>query len=313
MRGLVAGVVVGVAVLSADPAIAQVRELGGSTAPTVALTFSPDGALMATAGADHVVRLWRPVNNSLVSEKTFPVAVAALAFRPDGQSLVIGDSAGQVTLWEWGTNRPRWLGTHADAVTGLAVGPDGVTVYSCGRDRMVKAWDSVAGSPRQSIGPLESAPAALAISPDGARLAVAGESGVGLYAAGDGQFARELPCPDGPVSCLAFSPDGRILSAACGEGTIRLWTLPEYRATDYLQGHRGPVRQISFDASGRRLCSVGHNGQTVIWDPSSGAAVFSHRFPAPCYCGAITPSGEGVTVGTLRPGCFVIELPRNLR
>lgn len=302
MRCLVIAMLVGILPHAPNP-----------SAPVVALTFSPDGNCLATAGADRVVRLWRPASRVLVSAKLFPVAVTALSFRPDGRCLVIGDATGQIVLWEPRSNRTRFLGAHRGAITSLAFNSDGTAVYSCGQDRMVKVWDGTAGTMRQSIGPLESVPVGLTVAPDGAWLAVAEKSGVEIYAARDGKFVWELPCPDEPVNSLAFSPDGRMLAAACRTGTIRLWSLPEFRAVESLCGHRGPICQLSFDRLGRRLCSVGQNGQTVIWDTVNGAALFSQRFPAPCFCGAIDPVGDVVEIGSARPGPDRLVVPRNIR
>src|SRR4051812_45054348 len=31
---------------------------------------------------------------------------------------------------------------------------------------------------------------------------------------------------DGPITAIAFSPDGKTLAAGCGEGSLRVWQMP---------------------------------------------------------------------------------------
>ena len=81
-----------------------------------------------------------------------------------------------------------------------------------------KVWDAVGG---QAEGRLEGLPAVIwdaAFSPDGRRLALAGDDGI--VRVWDPVARRELSqyeVDGGPVRCLAFSNDGKLLASA-GEG-----------------------------------------------------------------------------------------------
>ncbi len=57
--------------------------------PATTVAFSPDGKILATGGADRVVRLWDTGTGKLRSEyKGHLAAVAAVAFSPDGSRIV---------------------------------------------------------------------------------------------------------------------------------------------------------------------------------------------------------------------------------
>jgi len=68
---------------------------------TKALAISPDGRLLATAGADQIVRLWSTSDGAPAGEFAGHASpVQSLAFSPDGLALVSGELKGIVKHWD---------------------------------------------------------------------------------------------------------------------------------------------------------------------------------------------------------------------
>jgi RNA polymerase sigma factor (sigma-70 family) len=155
-----------------------------------ALAFSPDGRLLATADADHSMRLL-----DVPAGKLFKVLerqdgmIFALRFSPDGKLLVSGNNDGTAKVWDVSTGKLlKTLQANKDKpVWSVDFSPDGKLLVTSGpqteakyRDGQLVFWNTQSWEakpiPRKVHGWID----AVAFSPDGQSLAISSTHLTGL-------------------------------------------------------------------------------------------------------------------------------------
>ncbi len=186
----------------------------------------------------------------------------------------------EVRIWRAPGGEPL-ASLPADGVGAAPVGVAWVAgrIAIAGEDGLVRLIDPDAleeGRPAVSatIDPAGGA-ASLAVSPDGERLAVGGTTGAVTVWSFDPHAVPGDPTTlgDGPVSALAFSPDGRHVVAGVGR-SVHLLEL-EGGGRRELVGHLGRVVGAAWvPGAEAALVTVDDGGGLRAWDPGSGEARF---------------------------------------
>jgi WD40 repeat protein len=110
----------------------------------------------------------------------------------------------------------------------------------------------------------------------------------------------EIELPKGLFS-MALSPDGKVLAAACGDYSVRVYDFATHKEMKKLQGHRGPVTDVCFSADSKYLLSGSWDGSVVLWDWQAGSIEHTVKSPSPVMRCAMLPDGKHAVVdGILR-------------
>jgi WD40 repeat protein len=116
----------------------------------------------------------------------------------------------------------------------------------------------------------------VAVSPDGLRVAAAGDDGVvGLWDAVTGEpVGVPLTGHTDRIRCVTFSPDGQRLASAGHDKSVRLWDVASGNAIgEPLIGHTGVVYGVAFSPDSRRLATSGDDHMVRLWDMATGNAI----------------------------------------
>jgi WD40 repeat protein/serine/threonine protein kinase len=210
----------------------EIANFGLRGAGVAALAFSMDGSKLAVATADHKFRVWEIARKRVLSEMAshwglpdFPIGPA---FSADGVALCAGYGDSTAEIFDTATGRRLGFleGAKGPMYGGVVLLPDGRTVATADGAQDVKLWDLKTQKELVTLGGERSFYTALALSPDGRRLA-AGGSPVRLWDPATHQQVALLKPPRGTPTGLAFSPDGNMLVWVSGQ-TLQTWRAPSW-------------------------------------------------------------------------------------
>jgi WD40 repeat protein len=264
----------------------DVQPQGGRDALTVlaqtgywgalALDYSPDGQQLVTGGGGgRPASVWDATTGRRLLSLAHDGDVNAAVFNPDGTQIVLAGSgipaivdarSGRTLLT---VRRPG-----GDFQTGAAWTPDGRHVaLSIGNNPgEVVLLDARTGKLVRSFPFPPNGASAVAISPDGSRLAAARFGPTAkIWDLRSGRLLATLRGHGDLVFSITFSPDGSRVATASRDGTTKVWDGRTGRLVRTIRGTgSGSLWGAVFSPDGKLLATAGDDTTARLWDASTG-------------------------------------------
>ncbi|MEZ6068819.1 MAG: hypothetical protein R3C10_00835 [Pirellulales bacterium] len=255
--------------------------------------------LLATAGNDGTVRLWRypppPIRQSPITDSPDAESPATqLAVTTDGSRTAFADAAGKITVVDTDDNTVATIDL-AQPIADLAFTADTARLVTVAADGRVRIHTLASGGVLALEG-LSSAGSALAISDDGTRVAATDSEGVLIvWNPTDGAVVRRTTLPTVALH-LAFRPGSHQLAAVTSTD-LRLWRDGDDEPTT-LATFPAQARSASLDARGTHVAVAGEDDTVRLYAQQDGLLVGvldADGKPAEI---ALSPSGQRLASAT---------------
>ncbi len=238
-------------VKAAAPAFTLLQMYCGHSREVYAVSWSPDGKLIASGGRDESVQVWDATSGKQVlnypghSHWIGKGLVQAVMWSPDGKHIASGSWDKTVRVWDVDTGSTlSTYRSYYDVVEAVAWSPDGKYIASGNRNGTVHVWDVANGKNIRTF---------------------------------RGHYAND---PNVDIVAVAWSPDGKRVASASWDRTVKVWNaLKKIKKNDYLifRGHSAEVNTLAWSPDGTRIASGGRDDLVRVWDSTNGGLYLTYR------------------------------------
>lgn len=220
-----------------------------------ALTFSPDGIMLASGTTAGHIQIWERSTSQLRWTLAEGDSIRSIVFSADGLHLVSSSEDDSIQVWDAQTGLPRILFEgHDDWVRAISISPNSKYVASGSDDRHVKIWSIDYGEVKWTS-----------------------------------------PRHEDWVTAVTFSSAGHRLTTGCQDASIRLFDVNAGKEQKRLFGHQGAVQRICISPHDKMVISSSEDLSIRVWDlrvPSTGSHLtpFVARCERPIFRAAVEKS-----------------------
>ncbi|MGH3189031.1 MAG: WD40 repeat domain-containing protein, partial [Streptosporangiaceae bacterium] len=236
------------------------RDLKGAEDGLSGVAFGPSAESLVIGGADGSLHVWDTRQQTLRAAGAPGPGIRAVAGSPDGRLAAVCRADGSVTVFGVAAGPASLTATLTAAGSATRTAAGSASLTAAGSASLTKLWASQH----------RDAASAVAFSPDGSRVATAGDA-VRVWRTEGGDAGDALP--DGAAHhtrAIAYDRAGRHLAATGADGAVLVWDAAKGVLRHILVRHKGPVHAAAFSPLSGQLATAGSDGTVRIWDADTG-------------------------------------------
>lgn len=202
-------------------------------------------------------------------------SINSLVYSPDGQRIITTADDGKIKIWD--TTSGFCIVTfteHTAGVTACQFAKKGNVLFSASLDGSVRAWDLTRYRNFKTFtAPTRLSFTSLAVDPSG-EVVCAGSLDsfdVHVWSVQTGQLLDQLTGHEGPVSTLAFAPNGGAVVSGSWDHTVRIWSIFTRTQTSEPLQLQADVLCVAYRPDSKQIVVSTLDGQLAFWSVSGAS------------------------------------------
>ncbi|MGA2296281.1 MAG: T9SS type A sorting domain-containing protein [FCB group bacterium] len=237
------------------------------------LVFSPDGTQLANLQSNGgSLEIWDVQTGKIINTLYISDWVRDAKYSPDGRK-IIACTDNLIYIWDSKTGFLINTSNYTDWSEKIRFTPDGSKIIAGGYDKVIRFWDLQTGNLIDSIPGNFSPILDVRYSPDGSKIACAGNWGdtiVNLWDAKTKSLINTIPTGSSNFK-FNFSPDGNKIITGSDNNSIYLWDANTGTLLNTFIGHSKNIYNAYFSPDGTEIISGSDDYTIKIWDTKSGS------------------------------------------
>ncbi|KAI0124381.1 WD40-repeat-containing domain protein [Xylariales sp. AK1849] len=204
-------------------------------------------------------------------------SINSLIYSPDGRRIITTADDGKIKVWDVDSGFCIVTFTeHSSGVTACEFAKKGNVLFTSSLDGSIRAWDLVRyRNFRTFTAPTRLSFSCMAVDPSGEVVAAGSLDSfdIHIWSVQTGQLLDQLSGHEGPVSSLAFAPNGGLLVSGSWDRTARIWSIFNRTQTSEPLQLQADVLDIAVRPDSAQLAISTLDGQLTFWSISDAEQV----------------------------------------
>jgi periodic tryptophan protein 2 len=273
---LVTGFSNGLFMLHELPDFNEIHKLSISASNIDTVSISNNGEWLAFGSAalgQLLVWEWQSESYILKQQGHFD-SLNALVYSPSGDRIITCADDGKIKVWDTASGFCIVTFTeHTSGVTACEFARRGNVLFTASLDGSVRAFDLIRYRCfRTFTAPKRLSFSSIAVDPSGEVVAAGSldDFDIHIWSVQTGQLLDQLAGHEGPVSTLAFAPNGGSLVSGSWDRTVRIWSVFARTQTSEPLQLQADVLCVSVRPDSKQIAVSTLDGQLTFWSLSEG-------------------------------------------